>query len=121
MAGPPQFKQAAKPHSITYRGRRIVRDSLLTARIAAVAGLGMVVLLAAPFGIAAGEDRPRIGERPVVERHLNQEAINAGEISMGELFAHGQLLFAARFNPLDGQGRPATTGAEAPGLPERPP
>ena len=121
MAGPPQFKQAAKPHYITYRGRRIVRDSLLTARIAAVAGFGMVVLLAAPFGIAAGEDRPRIGERPVVERHLNQEAINAGEISMGELFAHGKLLFAARFNTLDGQGRPATTGAGAPRIPDEPP
>jgi cytochrome c peroxidase len=63
---------------------------------------------------------PPIGERPAVEEHLEQSAIDAGEVSLGELFDHGALLFDARFNTLDGQGRPATTGGGAPRVPDQP-
>ena len=63
---------------------------------AALAGWGV--------GGAAATDGPRIGERPIVESHLDQARINAGEVTFDELFEHGRLLFSARFNKLDGQG-----------------
>jgi hypothetical protein len=42
--------------------------------------------------------RPVIGERPTVETHLDQAGIDAGEIPLEALIAHGRLLFEARFN-----------------------
>ncbi|MCH8882188.1 MAG: hypothetical protein IIA41_01670 [SAR324 cluster bacterium] len=72
-------------------------------------------------GPAAATEGPRIGERPVVETHLDQARINAGDVNFDQLFEHGRLLFSARFNKLDGQGRPATTGAAAPRIPDEPP
>jgi hypothetical protein len=63
---------------------------------------------------------PPIGERPAVERHLDQAAIDAGEIGLDELFEQGHLLFNARFNRLDGQGRPASTGGGAARVPDQP-
>jgi hypothetical protein len=61
-----------------------------------------------------------IGERPAVERHLDQQAIEAGEISFWHLLDHGEFLFDARFNTLDGQGRPAATGTGAKRSPDQP-
>lgn len=61
-----------------------------------------------------------IGERPAVEHHLDQFLVNAGLVPFDQLFRHGQLLFDAKFNILDGQGRPGTTGAGAPRLPVQP-
>jgi hypothetical protein len=56
----------------------------------------------------------RTGERPVLEDHVNQADLEDGTISFKELLEIGEVIFAARWNKLDGQGRPAATGAGAP-------
>ncbi len=61
-----------------------------------------------------------IGERPAVETHLEQSQIESGAVRLNEVIAHGQLIFDARFNALDGQGRPASTGTGAPRIPDQP-
>jgi cytochrome c peroxidase len=73
-------------------------------------GIGMLPLTA--FG--------QIGEQPVIADHVDQEAVDQGQLGLTELFELGQTLFDARFNRLDGQGRPATTGAGAPREPDEP-
>jgi len=55
-----------------------------------------------------------IGERPVITHHLDQADIDAGRITLNALREQGRQLFEARFNRLDGQGRPGSTGAGAP-------
>lgn len=50
------------------------------------------------------------GERPSVETHLDQRSIESGAVDTETTLKHGEMLFNARFNRLDGQGRPATTG-----------
>jgi len=67
-----------------------------------------------PFVVA------QLGEQPAVREHLDQAAVDAGDVSFDELFRKGQLLFDARFNRLDGQGRPASTGGGAPREPDEP-
>lgn len=54
-----------------------------------------------------------IGERPVIERHVDQMNIDNGKLNVDELFQLGNDLFTARFNRLDGQGRPTSTGTGA--------
>lgn len=71
--------------------------------------------------VAASVVSAQVGEEPAVREHLDQAAIEAGQVSLDKLFEHGQLLFDARFNALDGQGRPATTGGGAPRQPGQPP
>jgi hypothetical protein len=66
---------------------------------------------------AAGPD---IGERPAIAHHLDQQDIENGAMSLNELFVAGQLLFDARFNILDGQGRPESTGTGATRAPGQP-
>ncbi len=61
-----------------------------------------------------------IGERPAVERHLSQREIDRGRVRMKDLVEHGAAVFSARFNALDGQGRPASTGTGAPRVPDEP-
>ena len=81
----------------------------MTNRVAFV----LAVLLAVPsYG--------QIGEQPAVGEHVNQSAIESGEMSLAELFDLGQVLFEARFNRLDGQGRPGTTGGGDPREPDEP-
>lgn len=58
-----------------------------------------------------------IGDGPTVEAHMDQQSINAGTVTFGELFTHGQLLFKAKFNLFDGQSRPGTTGGGAARVP----
>ncbi|MDA1190045.1 MAG: thiol oxidoreductase [Chloroflexi bacterium] len=77
-----------------------------------------VVLLAAGL-LACGnaeaaepEPRPVIGDVPALKQHTDQEAINAGQISVEELIRRGNELFVANFNKLDGAGRPETTDVE---------
>jgi hypothetical protein len=91
--------------------RSPMRDSLL---------LQAVALVAASTPVMAAGPETRIGERPAVERHLDQAMIERGEVGLDGLIRHGQLLFDARFNRLDGQGRPATTGGGAPRTPDQP-
>lgn len=62
----------------------------------------------------------QIGEQPAVKEHLDQADIEAYEYSLDDLFRKGKDLFDARFNDLDGQGRPATTGGGAPRDPVQP-
>ncbi|MEQ1892957.1 MAG: hypothetical protein ABL998_10470, partial [Planctomycetota bacterium] len=51
-----------------------------------------------------------VGDEPVVAGHLDQAAIEAGDVAVDELIEAGRALFAANFNELDGAGRPETTG-----------
>ncbi|MCI0651356.1 MAG: hypothetical protein L0Z55_05690 [Planctomycetes bacterium] len=55
-----------------------------------------------------------IGDAPVVAEHMSQAAIEAGDVSLDALIAHGRALFIAMFNTLDGAGRPETTGTGLP-------
>lgn len=59
-----------------------------------------------------------IGERPAVERHhYGGDGLNT---NLHHLFDLGEHIFSARFNRLDGQGRPATTGTGEPRTPDQP-
>jgi len=61
-----------------------------------------------------------IGERPAIERHLDQADIDGAALSLPDLVDHGRRLFEARFNALDGQGRPGSTGTGAARTPDQP-
>lgn len=63
---------------------------------------------------SAQEPSPQIGERPTLEEHINQADIENGSISFRKLLEIGEFIFAARWTKLDGQGRPAATGAGTP-------
>lgn len=52
-----------------------------------------------------------VGERPELGDHMDQARINSGDARFDEVFKHGAHLFQARFNKLDGQGRPTFTSA----------
>jgi cytochrome c peroxidase len=88
--------------------------------------LAGTALVAASFPAAAkppspaNGPSPAIGERPVLEEHVDQAAVEAGEFSWKQLSALGRAVFDARFNTLDGQGRPASTGTGAPRFPDQP-
>ncbi|MCC6320014.1 MAG: hypothetical protein IT438_01080 [Phycisphaerales bacterium] len=69
---------------------------------------------------SSGASAQPIGERPVIERHIDQTNINRGRLSLDDLRRLGKALFDAKFNVLDGQGRPATTGGGAPRVPDQP-
>jgi cytochrome c peroxidase len=62
----------------------------------------------------------QLGERPAIEHHVDQVDIDNGTMQFEEMFELGQLLFDARFNRLDGQGRPGTTGGMDPREPNQP-
>jgi len=62
----------------------------------------------------------QIGEQPAIEQHVDQGAVESGDLSLTDLFDLGQSLFDARFNRLDGQGRPGSTGGGAPREPDEP-
>ena len=78
-------------------------------------GIGALaaLLLAGPLPRTRGDD-VIIGERPALEHHVDQKDIDSGKLGLRELFKDGQLLFDAKFNRLDGQGRPGSTGAGVP-------
>ncbi|MBL8878476.1 MAG: hypothetical protein JNG88_05080 [Phycisphaerales bacterium] len=62
----------------------------------------------------------QVPESPVIKSHVAQADIESGVMSFDEIFHLGKKLFDARFNTLDGQGRPATTGGGAPRMPDEP-
>lgn len=81
-------------------------------RLRGKVGIGLFLTAssaALPVG-ATTREAVRIGERPAIEAHFDQERIEAGLLPLSELLRHGQLLFDARFNRLDGAGRPGSTG-----------
>ena len=47
-----------------------------------------------------------VGDAPAVQIHFSQSGIEAGKYTLEELIEHGELLFTASFNSLDGAGRP---------------
>ncbi|MXX92763.1 MAG: hypothetical protein F4Y63_04815 [Chloroflexi bacterium] len=51
-----------------------------------------------------------IGDAPAIEVHFSQSSIEAGKYTLDELIEHGEKLFTASFNSLDGAGRPTRTG-----------
>jgi hypothetical protein len=73
-----------------------------------------LILLTLGAGVAVAGDPVAIGERPAIEEHLDQARIEAKLIGLEEVVRHGRRLFEARFNTLDGQGRPGTTGDGVP-------
>ena len=86
----------------------------------------LVPVLAAVFPIAgpgeagaAGRD-VAIGERPAIERHVDQAQVESGKLRLRELIELGRALFNARFNRLDGRGRPASTGTGEPRTADQP-
>jgi cytochrome c peroxidase len=84
---------------------------------AIVAGL----LVAGSISVLAQEaESVTIGERPAVEYTMDQGDIDAGTVTLRDLLEHGKRLFVARFNTLDGQGRPASTGTGATRIPDQP-
>lgn len=87
-------------------------DCFIVLMVLALAGLKPVTLFA---------DQARIGERPVIDTHIDQQAIEDGHFSLNDLVEIGRQLFDARFNILDGQGRPESTGTGAPRAPGQPP
>jgi hypothetical protein len=77
--------------------------------------LGLTIPVLFRTQMASAQDPPsRIGERPALEAHVNQNDIESGEIEFDDLLEIGEEIFAARWTLLDGQGRPAATGAGAP-------
>jgi mono/diheme cytochrome c family protein len=60
--------------------------------------------------ILAAQATAQIGERPALETHLDQADIESGVVTIQDCFDQGRVIFNARFNVLDGQGRPATRG-----------
>src|SRR5262249_41194079 len=56
----------------------------------------------------------RIGEKPALEVHINESDIESNGFKFKKLLEIGEVIFAARWTKLDGQGRPAATGNGAP-------
>ena len=80
--------------------------------------LSCTLTATASAAVAAAE--VELGERPVIDHHYEQQAIEDGHYGLAELVQAGRILFEARFNLLDGQGRPETTGGGAPRAPGQP-
>ncbi len=51
----------------------------------------------------------QIGDVPAIPAHMSEADIESGRVSFQAAVKHGEKLFTAVFNRLDGQGRPATT------------
>lgn len=88
-------------------------DSKLNLLVVLGAAIGSGFLFWGNRSEAASGDEP-VGETPVITQHLDQAAINDGRTGFRELFEAGEDLFTARFNLLDGEGRPAATGNGVP-------
>ncbi|QDU84459.1 Cytochrome c [Planctomycetes bacterium Pla163] len=54
-----------------------------------------------------------IGDEPAMLTHLDQADVESGAVDVDQVFEHGRKLFAAKFNSLDGGGRPEATGTGA--------
>ncbi len=66
------------------------------------------------FKVVNAQDPAKIGDRPNLEEHIKQAEIENSLISFDRLLAIGEEIFAARWNSIDGQGRPAATGNGVP-------
>ncbi len=77
-----------------------------------------VLLVLGATGVATAS--AQLGETPAVQVHTDQADIESGSLSFDEIFDRGRIIFQARFNDLDGQGRPGTTGGGAPRTADEP-
>lgn len=75
---------------------------------------GMVLVGTSAFHASSAFGQQPIGETPVIQHHLDEAAIESGQIKLKDVIDQGRVLFAAPFNALDGQGRPSATGNGAP-------
>jgi hypothetical protein len=66
-------------------------------------------------GILAAQ---QIGDVPAISEHLDQADIESGRVSFQATVAHGEKLFNAVFNRLDGHGRPGTAANGQPRQPQ---
>jgi cytochrome c peroxidase len=78
------------------------------------ATLGGAAAILSALNAAVAAPPVAIGERPACPPHMDQNKINSNQLSFKDIFVQGNMLFNARFNALDGQGRPGSTGAGAP-------
>jgi CxxC motif-containing protein (DUF1111 family) len=62
---------------------------------------------------SSGNEIRAQGDQPMIATHLDQAAIESGDVQVMDVLAHGRDLFASPFNDLDGAGRPMTTGTGA--------
>lgn len=83
------------------------------------ANLGLLLIAVSTVSLAQ-PDMIIVGERPALEQHLDQAQIERGDIKLDLLIGYGRDLFNMRFNALDGQGRPGSTGSGVPRAPDQP-
>lgn len=76
-------------------------------------GFCMLLLALSAFHQKAAEAQT-MGDHPTMQPHISQAEIESGAISFNNLLDIGEEIFAARWTSLDGQGRPAATGAGTP-------
>tara|TARA_B100000131_G_scaffold195505_1_gene188010 strand:+ start:5711 stop:7180 length:1470 start_codon:yes stop_codon:yes gene_type:complete len=65
------------------------------------------------FTLSCNESKKEIiyiGDEPSIKKHISQSDIELGLISIEDVVTHGKELFTARFNSLDGFGRPLSAG-----------
>ena len=78
------------------------------------AGITLFMAMLLPtYGMAAAPKECPPGleaDSPTVAQSIEQQDVNNGSLSFEEVSDHGKLLFVAKFNTCDGQGRPETTG-----------
>ena len=71
----------------------------------------LILLIAFTFSCKnTSNSKVYIGDEPAVKTHLIQSDIEEGNISIEDVIKHGESLFTARFNSLDGFGRPLSSG-----------
>jgi hypothetical protein len=97
-----------------------------TKPVCIAAAAAAAALASSPSPAAPPPDRPSspatvgIGERPAIEHHVDQADVDAGALNLKTLRDYGEKLFVARFNRLDGEGRPGSTGGGAARVPVQP-
>ena len=78
------------------------------------AGIALFMAMMLPaYGMAAAPKECPPGleaDAAIVAQSIEQEDVNNGALTLDEITEHGKLLFVAKFNACDGQGRPETTG-----------
>src|SRR6266404_329495 len=74
----------------------------------------MLAAVATSRSASAQNSSAIIGERPTLADHVNQADIESQAIKFKKLLDLGEEIFAARWTKIDGQGRPAATGAGVP-------
>jgi hypothetical protein len=77
--------------------------------------LGILTIKELPGNATVGaQQAQQTGEERALAEHLSQSDIDNHTIKLKQLLERGEEIFAARWTKLDGQGRPAATGAATP-------